>query len=65
MVLADLEARMQDIPGIKIEVLNLSRGPASAKPVHLRLKSDDWETLLEVTAQARAKFEATAGLTDI
>jgi len=65
LVLENMEARLKKIPGIKIEVLNLSRGPASAKPVHLRLKSDDWETLLEATAIARAKFEGTPGLADI
>jgi len=37
-------------------------GPASAKPVHLRLKGDDWDTLLQATALARKKFEQTEGL---
>ena len=65
VVLADLEARLATIPGIKYEVLNLSRGPASAKPVHLRLKSNDWESLLEATNIARAQFDITPGLKDI
>jgi multidrug efflux pump len=65
VVLEKLQARLEQIPGIRIEILNLSRGPASAKPVHLRLKSDNWEELLASTAAARAKFEETAGLIDI
>ena len=65
VVLQKLESRLKKIPGIRIEVLNLSRGPASAKPVHLRLKSDDWEKLLEATAIARTQFETTTGLADI
>jgi multidrug efflux pump len=64
-VLADLEAKLRQVPGIRIEILNLSRGPASAKPVHLRLKSDNWEDLLAATATARAQFEKTPGLIDI
>ncbi|MEM9425748.1 MAG: efflux RND transporter permease subunit [Pseudomonadota bacterium] len=65
VVLANLQARLDQIPGIKTEALNLAQGPASAKPVHLRLKTDDWETLLEATAYARAQFDATPGLIDI
>ena len=65
VVLEKLERRLAEIPGIRTEILNLSRGPASAKPVHLRLKSDNWEQLLEATATARARFEDTSGLIDI
>ncbi len=54
---------LQQIPGIRTEILALEQGPASAKPVHLRLKSDNWESLLDFTAEARAQFEATPGLT--
>jgi len=64
-VLVDLQARLDQIPGIKVEILNLSRGPASGKPVHLRLKFDDWEQLLATTAMVREKFETTPGLVDI
>ena len=62
-VIADLEARLASIPGIKYEVLNLAQGPASAKPVHLRLKSDNWDSLRASTAAARAFFDKTPGLT--
>ncbi len=64
-VIADLEEDLRDIPGIRYEVLNLAMGPASAKPVHLRLKSDNWEELLEGMAIARAQFDATTGLTQV
>ncbi len=65
VVLETLQAKLDQIPGIKTEILNLAQGPASAKPVHLRLKTDDWETLLAATATARAQFENTSGLIDI
>ena len=58
-----LTAALEQIPGIKVEILALEQGPASAKPVHLRIKGDDRELLAEFTAQARAQFEQTEGLT--
>ncbi len=64
-ILADLEARLGEIPGIGIEILNLSMGPGSGKPVHLRLKSDSWDDLLAATETVRRHFEATPGLADI
>jgi multidrug efflux pump len=44
-------------------VIAQARGPASAKPVHLRLKSNDWTALQEATRMARARFDDTQGLT--
>jgi len=64
-VLAVLERRLAEIPGIETEILNLSRGPASGKPVHLRLKGEDWNDLLAATATVRARFEDTEALVDI
>ncbi len=65
IVIDTLQARLDQIPGIRVEILNLSRGPASGKPVHLRLKGDDWNELLENVRIARAKFDDTPGLVDI
>ncbi len=65
LVIAEMEADLRAIPGIQIEILNLSRGPASAKPVHLRISGNNWEDLLEATRIARAQFDATRGLTQI
>ncbi|MAZ21455.1 efflux RND transporter permease subunit [Roseovarius sp.] len=59
----ELTARLSQIPGIKIEILALERGPASAKPVHLRIKGDNWQLLRDFTETAREKFEETRGLT--
>ncbi|WP_223423573.1 efflux RND transporter permease subunit [Tateyamaria pelophila] len=64
-IMDELTAALAQIPGIKTEVLNLSRGPASGKPVHLRIKGDNFEQLVDVAGQARSKFEATPGLIKI
>lgn len=61
-VIAELTRDLQKIPGIEIEILAQARGPASGKPVQLRLKADDWDNLLDATALARAQFEMTEGL---
>ncbi len=63
VIIADLTEQLENIPGIRIEVLAQARGPASAKPVHLRLKSDSLADLVTATGQARAVFDATPGLT--
>ncbi|MGB8623568.1 MAG: efflux RND transporter permease subunit [Paracoccaceae bacterium] len=64
VVLADIEAKLADIPGIRTEILSQSMGPASAKPVHLRIKGENWADLVTATQRVRDKFEQTRGLTD-
>ncbi|MDV7141839.1 efflux RND transporter permease subunit [Tropicimonas sp. TH_r6] len=65
LVLDRLRAKMEKIPGIYVEVLDLAMGPGAGKPVHLRLTGDDWEELQTAALAARSKFEDTAGLFDI
>nr|WP_249200266.1 efflux RND transporter permease subunit [Thetidibacter halocola] len=62
-IIDDLTAKLGRIPGIEVEILAQARGPASGKPVHLRLKGDDWDALVAATATARARYDATPGLT--
>ncbi|HKL65120.1 MAG TPA: efflux RND transporter permease subunit [Roseovarius sp.] len=64
-IIDDLTAELSRIPGIKIEILAQARGPASAKPVHLRIRGDDWAALQAFTREARARFEQTEGLYQI
>ena len=63
LVIADLTEATARIPGIKTEILSASMGPASAKPVHLRIMGDNWDELTATTARIRAQFDATPGLT--
>jgi multidrug efflux pump len=62
IVLAELTEQLSAIPGIKVEILAQSRGPASAKPVHLRLMGENWDDLVAATNLARGQFEALPGL---
>ncbi|WP_372614285.1 efflux RND transporter permease subunit [Aquicoccus sp.] len=61
-VIAELTEALEQIPGIKIEILAQGRGPASAKPVHLRLSGDNWEDLIAATETARARFDDNPAL---
>ena len=63
IILAELTEQLSAIPGIRVEILAQARGPASAKPVHLRLKSDNFVALTEATALTRERFDSTPGLT--
>ncbi|MEC7793893.1 MAG: efflux RND transporter permease subunit [Pseudomonadota bacterium] len=62
LVVEELTEAIKDVPGIKVEVLSPNMGPASAKPVHLRIMGDDLDQLRATTAMVREKFETTEGL---
>ncbi|MXU65642.1 efflux RND transporter permease subunit [Oceanomicrobium pacificus] len=64
-ILANINERLQQIPGIEAEISEAAMGPASGKPLQLRLKSTNWEDLLEATAMARAYFDGLDGLKDV
>ena len=63
LIMKELIAALEELPGIQIEVLGIERGPASNKPVHLRLTGDNWPELLRVTQEIRNVFDQTEGLT--
>ncbi len=64
-VIDQLNAELAKLPGFIVEILPLEQGPGSAKPVHLRIKGDDWDDLTTATQAARAFFENTPGLIKI
>ena len=64
-IIAELSNALSVLPGIEIEIFELERGPASPKPVHLRLKGENWSDLLSTTAKMRAIFNQTEGLIQV
>jgi multidrug efflux pump len=64
-VLDQLEQQMLKVAGFQVEIRPLSNGPASAKPVHLRIKGNNWDNLNAATHAARAQFDQTFGLVKI
>ncbi|MBT8155420.1 efflux RND transporter permease subunit [Epibacterium ulvae] len=61
-VMDELNRMVADIPGFVVELRALADGPAAGKPVHLRIRGDDWGPLREATNLARAKFDEMPGL---
>ncbi len=57
VVLAKILAELATIPGIQTEALSQSRGPAGGKPIHLRLKGDDFTQIAEGIKLVRTKME--------
>ena len=65
LVLADLEDRLALLPGVETQILDLGRGPASGKPIQLRLKSESWNALHEATETVIAHLETMEGVIEI
>ncbi|MFK7745460.1 MAG: efflux RND transporter permease subunit [Roseobacter sp.] len=63
IVIAELTEQLAVLPGVKTEILEVAQGPASGKPVHLRIKGDNFDALTTAAGLARAQFDQTAGLT--
>lgn len=61
-VIDELNSQLAALPGFEVEVRSLAQGPASGKPVHLRLRGDSWEDLTAATIAAREQFAKTPGL---
>jgi multidrug efflux pump len=64
-VIDEINVELAKLPGIVAEIEALEQGPGSAKPIHLRIKGDDWEQLVASTAEARAHFDTVPGLIKI
>lgn len=65
VVLERILAKMRAIPGIQIDALSQSRGPASGKPMHLRLKADSFADLGDAVRIVEAKLATMAGIVDV
>jgi multidrug efflux pump len=64
-IIARLTERLQALPGIRIQVLAGASGPASGKPLHLRLSGDDFDALDRAVQAVRARTAGMDGLIDI
>ncbi len=64
-ILAEIEKRVADMPGIVAELATQQDGPQQGKPLQLELTSPSWDDLNRAAEIARAKFEATPGLVNI
>ena len=65
LVMERVMARLAEIPGVKAEFLAQDRGPASGKPIHLRLIGDDFSALDLAVARVEAQLAAMPGVQGI
>lgn len=65
VVMERVMARLAEIPGVKAEFLAQDRGPASGKPIHLRLIGDDFTALNLAVARVEAQLDTMAGVEGI
>jgi multidrug efflux pump len=64
-VLERMEAELAQLPGIKTEFLIQSGGPANSKPLHLRLRGQDFGALNTAVDMVLAKMAGEPGLFDL
>ena len=64
-VMAQIEARIADLPGGYAELALQKEGPQQGKPIQLRLTGLDWSALKTAAAAARQRFDAEPGLINV
>ncbi len=64
-ILAEVHERLEDIPGIVVELRKEEGGPPGGKPVQIQLRSRFPSLLDPAVDIVRAKFESMEGLKDI
>ncbi|MGY6548094.1 MAG: efflux RND transporter permease subunit [Roseinatronobacter sp.] len=64
-ILDRLQGQFDELPGVFTQFLIASGGPASAKPVHLRLTGSDFERLEGAVETVLARMARTEGLFDL
>lgn len=64
-IIAELDEKVKSIPGIKAEILQADIGPASGKPINIRLTGPNWDDLLSSAAQVNSFLQSNDKLVDI
>lgn len=64
-ILADIEQRTQNLPGIIVETQKKQGGPAAGADIQLQITSDNAEDLVAAVHKANAIFQQDAELKDI
>ncbi len=65
IILDEINTALKTIPGIQAEITKEAMGPATGKPLSLRIYGQDWQDLLNSAKMVRAKFDSMPGLTKI
>ncbi len=62
VILNGIKDSLTDTPGIKTDISEEADGPQQGKPLQLRLKSANHDSLLQAASKVRQKFDDTVGL---
>ncbi len=65
IIIAELNARLAAIPGIRAQIIEQSMGPAAAKAINLRISGDNWDELQSATAYINDYFSSLPELVDV
>ncbi len=65
LIIAELNTRLAEIPGIRAQIIEQSMGPAAAKAINLQVSGDNWEELIAATAYINAYFSSQPELVDV
>ncbi len=65
LIIAELNARLAEIPGIRAQIVEQSMGPAAAKAINLQISGDNWEELVATTTYIRSYFASQPELVDV
>ncbi|MER0239725.1 efflux RND transporter permease subunit [Fulvimarina sp. MAC8] len=64
-IFEDVRGLTADIPGITIQVQQEQNGPASGKPINVKLNGTDLQSLSNAVAQVRAEMADIGGYTNV
>ncbi|MCY4304455.1 MAG: efflux RND transporter permease subunit [Aestuariivita sp.] len=64
-ILDNLKKRLDDIPGVQVEVALLSQGPPTGKPIFLRIRGNNKNHLVATTQRILDKIQNMEGLVEI
>ncbi|MCP5085716.1 MAG: efflux RND transporter permease subunit [Rhodobacteraceae bacterium] len=64
-ILNEINEQLQSVPGIQAEISEQAMGPATGKPLALRISGQNWQDLLDAANMVRQRFDGTQGLTKI
>ncbi len=64
-IIEDIREAVKVVPGVKVDLIDLSRGPASANPINLEFHGDDFEALEEAVIRTRAFLDELGGIRNV
>ena len=64
-ILADINDKIKNIPGIITELSEQKDGPQQGKPIQIRVEARTWEDLQLTTAKIRNHMDSVEGLTNV